>query len=99
MVLQLHEIPSDIFEDELRQFSLDFFIPLARHPEVPDENACIADFPDGKIGVYTRFFEFANQRVPLSLFYAMYLIFIASISLKFTLLALPNLIILRLVVA
>ncbi|GKF15694.1 hypothetical protein Tco_0057156, partial [Tanacetum coccineum] len=32
------------------------------------ESAGIADFPEGKVGVYTRFFEFANQRVPLSLF-------------------------------
>ena len=64
MVLQLNQIPSDISEDELRQFSSDYFIPLALHPEVPDEDACIADLPDEKIGVYTRFFEFANQRVP-----------------------------------
>ena len=68
MVLQLNQIPSEISEDELRQFSSDYFIPLVLHPEVPDQGACIADFPDGKIGVYTRFFEFANQRVPLSLF-------------------------------
>ena len=38
------------------------------HPELPDADACIADFPEGKIGVYTRFFEFVNQRVPISLF-------------------------------
>ena len=38
------------------------------HPEVSDANACIADFPEGKIRVYTRFFEYANQRVPISLF-------------------------------
>ena len=55
-------------EDELRQFTSDYFIPLAVHPELPDADACIADFPEGKIGVYTRFFEFANQRVPISLF-------------------------------
>ena len=36
--------------------------------EVPDVDACIAEFPEVKIGVYTRFFEFANQRVPISLF-------------------------------
>ncbi|GJV27952.1 hypothetical protein Tco_1384400 [Tanacetum coccineum] len=35
---------------------------------VPMRSASIADFPVGKVGVYTRFFEFANQRVPLSLF-------------------------------
>lgn len=56
MVAQLEEFRSAMDEDELRQFSSDYFIPLYVHPEVPDVDACIADFPDGKIGVYTRFF-------------------------------------------
>ena len=37
-------------------------------PEAPDVNACIADFPEGKIGLYTKFFEYANYRVPISIF-------------------------------
>ena len=68
MVCQLTDFMSEIDEDELRQFTSDYFIPLAWHQKVPEANACIADFPEGKIGVYTRFFEFANQRVPISLF-------------------------------
>ena len=68
MVLQLSDITSEIDEDKIRQFCSDHFIPLDVHPEVPEANACIADFPDGKIGLYTRFFEYANQRVPISLF-------------------------------
>ena len=68
MVRQLSEFVSEIDEDKLRQFTSDYFIPLALHPEVPDANACIADFPEGKIEVYTRFFKYANQRVPISLF-------------------------------
>ena len=43
-------------EDDVRQFSSDYFIPLDVHPEAPDVDACIADFPEGKIGLYTRFF-------------------------------------------
>ena len=68
MVRQLDEFRSEMDEDEQRQFTFNYFIPLAVHPEVPDADACIADFSEGKIGVYTRFFEFANQRVPISLF-------------------------------
>lgn len=68
MVKQLSDFTSDITEDELLGFTSDYYIPLAVHPEVPDARASIADFPEGKIGVYTRFFEFANQRVPISLF-------------------------------
>jgi hypothetical protein len=68
MVRQLEEFRFEMDEDELRQFTSDYFIPLDVHPELPDADACIADFPEGKIGVYTRFFEYANQRVPISLF-------------------------------
>lgn len=68
MVLKLSDFTSDITEDELREFTSDYYIPLALHPVVPVAIASMADFPEGKVGVYTRFFEFANQRVPISLF-------------------------------
>ncbi|GJS69046.1 hypothetical protein Tco_0701887 [Tanacetum coccineum] len=68
MVLQLTDFTSEITDEELREFTSEYYIPSALHPVVPAANASIADFPEGKVGVYTRFFEFANQRVPLSLF-------------------------------
>ncbi|GJV47956.1 hypothetical protein Tco_1438168 [Tanacetum coccineum] len=68
MVLQLTDFTSEITDEELREFTSEYYIPSALHPEVPAASASIADFPVGKVGVYTRFFEFANQRVPLSLF-------------------------------
>ena len=68
MVLQLADFRSDITDPKLMEFTSDYFIPFALHPVVPAATASIADFPEGKVGVYTRFFEFANQRVPLSLF-------------------------------
>ncbi|GKC89209.1 hypothetical protein Tco_1149858, partial [Tanacetum coccineum] len=37
-------------------------------PELPDRNGIIKDSPSGKIGMYTRFVEFANFRIPLSKF-------------------------------
>ncbi|GKA71701.1 hypothetical protein Tco_0777840 [Tanacetum coccineum] len=58
----------ELSDEELREFTSEYYIPFALHPVVPAANASIADFPEGKVGVYTRFFEFANQRVPLSLF-------------------------------
>ena len=70
MVAKLEDFRSAMNEDELRQFSSDFFIPLDVHPEVPDVDACIADFHDGKIGLYTRFFDYANYRVPISVFFS-----------------------------
>ena len=55
MVLQLFDFSYEITEDELCQFTSDYFIPLALHPEVPVATAFIADFPEGKVGVYTHF--------------------------------------------
>ncbi|GJT36417.1 hypothetical protein Tco_0926836 [Tanacetum coccineum] len=68
MVLQLTDFTSEITDEELLEFTSEYYIPFALHPVVPAASASIADFPEGKVGVYTRFFEFANQRVPLSLF-------------------------------
>ena len=68
MVQKLEDIRTTITQQELTEFTSDFFIPFALYSAVPDATASIADFPAGKVGVYTRFFEFANQRVPLSLF-------------------------------
>ncbi|GJW81221.1 hypothetical protein Tco_0145196 [Tanacetum coccineum] len=38
------------------------------HPELPGRGDRIVDFPEGKVGVYTKFFEFANFRIPISQF-------------------------------
>ncbi|GJW49839.1 hypothetical protein Tco_0091190, partial [Tanacetum coccineum] len=68
MVLQLTDFTLEITDEELLEFTSEYYILFALHPVVPAASASIADFPEGKVGVYTRFFEFANQRVPLSLF-------------------------------
>ncbi|GJW95083.1 hypothetical protein Tco_0174755 [Tanacetum coccineum] len=49
-------------------FCQSFHIPDDVHPQLPSPNQTIHEMPTGKIGVYTRFFEFANFRVPLSTF-------------------------------
>ena len=68
MVKQLSDFTSNMEDDDLRLFASDYYIPYAVHPVVPDVNTAIAVFPVGKVGVYTRFFEWAYQCVPLSLF-------------------------------
>ncbi|GJZ97265.1 hypothetical protein Tco_0669718 [Tanacetum coccineum] len=45
-----------------------FGIPEDFHPQLPSHNQTIHEMPTGKIGVYTRFFEYANFRLPLSTF-------------------------------
>ncbi|GJT39505.1 hypothetical protein Tco_0939370 [Tanacetum coccineum] len=48
--------------------SLHQSIPKSLHPELPGPEDNIVDFPEGKIGVYTKFFKFANYRIPVSQF-------------------------------
>lgn len=58
---------SILTEEVLLDFCEKFHIPANYHPVVPNANVCIMGFPEGKVGVYTRFFEFCNYRVPMSL--------------------------------
>ncbi|GKA92371.1 hypothetical protein Tco_0814296 [Tanacetum coccineum] len=46
-----------------------FHIPGEVHPQLPTLDQTIHDKPEGKIGIYTRFFDFANYRLPLSSFF------------------------------
>ncbi|GJT00161.1 gypsy type transposase [Tanacetum coccineum] len=45
-----------------------FHIHDVVHPELPGRYDRIRNSPVGKIGVYSRFFDFANYRIPLSQF-------------------------------
>nr|GEY55971.1 transposase (putative), gypsy type [Tanacetum cinerariifolium] len=46
-----------------------YHIPDEVHPQLPSPNQTIHEMPSGKIGVYTRFFEYVNFRLPLSTFF------------------------------
>ncbi|GJQ98609.1 hypothetical protein Tco_0009748 [Tanacetum coccineum] len=50
MVLQLTDFTSEITDEELREFTSEYYIPSALHPVVPAASASIADFPVGKVG-------------------------------------------------
>ncbi|GJZ38865.1 hypothetical protein Tco_0585428 [Tanacetum coccineum] len=45
-----------------------FHIPKEVHPILPNQNDTMHKRPAGKIGLYTRFFDYANFRLPLSTF-------------------------------
>ncbi|GKB88934.1 hypothetical protein Tco_0961206 [Tanacetum coccineum] len=62
------EIKSVLNQKTLDVFCRKSHIPECVHPELPNLNQTIHEAPAGKIGVYTRFFEFANFRLPLSAF-------------------------------
>ncbi|GJT28103.1 hypothetical protein Tco_0908378 [Tanacetum coccineum] len=66
--IQLEDAVSTISQEYLLEFSSEYFIPENLHPELPGPGDHIVDFPEGKIGVYTKKFEFANFRIPISQF-------------------------------
>ncbi|GKD66797.1 hypothetical protein Tco_1308905 [Tanacetum coccineum] len=62
------DIKSVVTQKALKIFCETFHIPDDVHPELPSPNQTIHEMPTGKIGVYTRFFEYTNFRLPLSNF-------------------------------
>ncbi|GJT03013.1 hypothetical protein Tco_0824182 [Tanacetum coccineum] len=66
--VQLETAVLTITQEYLLEFTSEYGISEDLHPELPDRGDRIVDFPEGKIGMYTKFFEFANFRVPISQF-------------------------------
>nr|GEX65911.1 transposase (putative), gypsy type [Tanacetum cinerariifolium] len=64
--VQLETTVTTISQEYLLEFTSEYGISEALHPELPGPEDRIVDFPKGKVGVYTKFFEFANFRLPLS---------------------------------
>nr|GEV48473.1 hypothetical protein [Tanacetum cinerariifolium] len=66
--VQLKTAVSTISQDYLLEFTSEYGISEALYLELPGPGERIVDFPEGKVSVYTKFFEFANSRLPLSQF-------------------------------
>nr|GFA65309.1 putative transposase (putative), gypsy type [Tanacetum cinerariifolium] len=66
--VQLETAVNTITYEYLLEFTSEYGISEALRPEFPGPGDRIVDFLEGKVGVYTRFFEFANFRLPLSQF-------------------------------
>ncbi|GJU72887.1 hypothetical protein Tco_1264292 [Tanacetum coccineum] len=66
--IQLEDAVSTISEEYLLEFTSEYGIPESLHLELPGPEEPIVEFSEGKVGVYTKFFEFANYRIPISQF-------------------------------
>ncbi|GJX52258.1 hypothetical protein Tco_0280627 [Tanacetum coccineum] len=66
--IQLEDDLSTISKEYLLEFASEYGIPESLHPKLPGPEEPIVEFPEGKVGVYTKFFEFANYRIPISQF-------------------------------
>ncbi|GJS15296.1 hypothetical protein Tco_0409768 [Tanacetum coccineum] len=64
----IRDIKSKLNQKALDTLCTKYHIPASVHPSLPGSDKSILQSPDGKIGVYSRFFDFANYRLPLSQF-------------------------------
>ncbi|GJT53198.1 hypothetical protein Tco_0988252 [Tanacetum coccineum] len=60
--IQLEDAISTISQEYLLEFTSEYGIPESLHPELPGLEEPIVEFLEGKVGVYTKFFEFENFR-------------------------------------
>nr|GEZ64378.1 putative transposase (putative), gypsy type [Tanacetum cinerariifolium] len=64
----IYDVLSTLTQTALDAFCQKYHILDTVHPALPGPNQSIRSSPVGKIGVYTRFFDRANFRIPLSRF-------------------------------
>ncbi|GJZ58890.1 hypothetical protein Tco_0614706 [Tanacetum coccineum] len=67
-VFSITDIKSALTQRTLQIFCETYHITDEVHPQLPNPNQTIHEMPTDKICVYTRFFEYANFRLPLSTF-------------------------------
>ncbi|GKD10029.1 hypothetical protein Tco_1189714 [Tanacetum coccineum] len=60
------DIKSALTQRALQIFCETYHVSDEVHPQLPNSNQTIHEMPTSKIGVYTRLFEYANFRLPLS---------------------------------
>nr|GEW14356.1 hypothetical protein [Tanacetum cinerariifolium] len=60
--IRLEDAVSTISKEYLLEFTLEYGIPESLYPELPGPKEPIVEFLEGKVSVYTKFFEFANYR-------------------------------------
>ncbi|GKA22811.1 lysine--tRNA ligase, cytoplasmic, partial [Tanacetum coccineum] len=46
-----------------------YFVPEEVHHQLPSSDATMHERPAGKVGMYTRFFDYTNYRIPFSTFF------------------------------
>ncbi|GJV45231.1 hypothetical protein Tco_1429767 [Tanacetum coccineum] len=56
-------------QEMVDRFCESFYIPAEVHPTAPGRDKTIAQFPTGKVGVYTRIFDVCGYRIPFTKFF------------------------------
>ncbi|GJW49297.1 hypothetical protein Tco_0090648 [Tanacetum coccineum] len=56
-------------QEHLNAICAKYFVPEEVHPQLPSSDATMHERPAGKVGMYTRFFDYANYRILFSTFF------------------------------
>ncbi|GJZ11959.1 hypothetical protein Tco_0546718 [Tanacetum coccineum] len=56
-------------QEQLDAICAKYFVPEEVHPQLPRSDATMHERPAGKVEMYTRFFDYANYRIPFSTFF------------------------------
>ncbi|GJR50217.1 hypothetical protein Tco_1400738 [Tanacetum coccineum] len=56
-------------QEHLDAICAKYFVSEEVHPQLPSPDATMHERPAGKVGMYTRFFDYANYRIPFSTFF------------------------------
>ncbi|GJS57898.1 RNA-directed DNA polymerase, eukaryota [Tanacetum coccineum] len=56
-------------QEHLDAICANYFVPEKVHPQLPSSDATMHERPAGKVGMYTRFFDYANYRIQFSTFF------------------------------
>ncbi|GKB76901.1 hypothetical protein Tco_0943796 [Tanacetum coccineum] len=56
-------------QEHLDAICAKYFVPEEVHPQLSISDATMHERPAGKVGMYTRFFDYANYRIPFSTFF------------------------------
>ncbi|GJT79237.1 hypothetical protein Tco_1053579 [Tanacetum coccineum] len=63
--IQLENAVSTISQEYLLEFTSEYYIPESLHPELPGPEEPIVEFPEGKVGVYTKIFKLQKLHIDL----------------------------------
>ncbi|GKC35645.1 hypothetical protein Tco_1048029 [Tanacetum coccineum] len=61
-------------QEHLDSVCIKYFVPEEVHPQLPGPDNTMHERPSGKVGMYTRFFDYSNYRIPFSNFFVSVLV-------------------------
>ncbi|GJS01662.1 hypothetical protein Tco_0318170 [Tanacetum coccineum] len=68
-ILAITSLKCVLTQEHLDAICAKYFVPEEVHPQLPSSDATMHERPAGKVGMYTRFFDYANYCIPFSTFF------------------------------